>query len=240
MISFRRLHPIRLNGCKILLTHDPRRKHSRIEPLVEEPFRRDDRIAVLKMIGSVVGIRHDQHIVVNGRSPHIVVSDNNSPVSAPCAPFHQQRTIRFQPAFYEIRKSFRRFEILPGKNRDSSFFQSGFKCGCGTAVSAVLRIVLRTDIQFLRQCAFRFVRPAPVIKRHPQGSGAAGVFRGLLAGAEPFYQLQSGGYFPVVEIKPGITEMSRTRFSPVARRRRKQDGIPATAADSRGRNTLPS
>lgn len=60
MISFRRLHPIRLNGCKILLTHDPRRKHSRIEPLVEELFRRDDRIAVLKMIGSVVGIRHDQ------------------------------------------------------------------------------------------------------------------------------------------------------------------------------------
>jgi hypothetical protein len=56
-----------------------------------------------------------------------------------------------------------------------------------------------------------------VIEHHPQGSGAAGVFRGLLAGAESFYQLQSGSYFPVVEIRPEEVRRCLERDFPLYR-----------------------
>lgn len=57
--------------------------------VIQEALSGIDAIAILVVIGCVVGIRNDQHIILLGFGPHGVIADDDLPVAAPIVPADQ-------------------------------------------------------------------------------------------------------------------------------------------------------
>ena len=54
--------------------------------VVIEPLGGIDAVAVLVVVGGVIGVGHDDHVVLGGLGPQGVIADDDLPVAAPVVP----------------------------------------------------------------------------------------------------------------------------------------------------------
>lgn len=75
-----------------------------VKPHIEEAFCRYNAVAVLQMVGGVIGICHNKHIVTFVCGAHAVVTDNDAPMPAPIDVFYNNRGIMFQIALDKFKE----------------------------------------------------------------------------------------------------------------------------------------
>lgn len=168
--------------------------------VIQESLCAVDAVAVLVVVGGVIGIRHNNHIILGGFGAHGIVADNHLPVSAPVVPADGDGVAFFQGLLDEVKGE----HIVDGVPA----VQGGINIKAAHALEHLHHLRHggsaggQTVAAELGQGFFVVVAPHSVPFQHHQcAADTAAPFAGLLLGLEMGENGQAVGAFHVIEIR---------------------------------------